>query len=196
MTDTAVRTAESAGAQPGASARPGQRGRVPGRAGDPGGRRAAGRAGQVRLLRPGGAAQGRGAGRAGAARRPDRRLRAFLIDVATGESADVVVSLTAAGGGQQPRARPAHRRPAADHQPGLRRGRGGRPGRPGLAGGDGQARPDRRHQDPGLPADRRVVRRAPTRTGAGWCACWRSSRPTSTTTPGRTRWTASPPTST
>src|SRR3984885_6449933 len=32
---------------------------------------------------------------------PDRRLRAFLIDVATGRSADVVVSLGERGGGSQ-----------------------------------------------------------------------------------------------
>ena len=43
------------------------------------------------------AGTGRAAGRPGPARpdrQPDRRLRAFLIDVRTGESADVVVSLT------------------------------------------------------------------------------------------------------
>ena len=95
-----------------------------------------------------------------AAPAPERRLRAFLIDISTGESSDVVVSLTA-GAGRLPRgAGPADRRPAADHRRGLRAGRGDRPGRPGLAGGDGPARADRRQQDPGLPADGGLVRGA------------------------------------
>ena len=72
-------------------ARPGHRGRVPGGPGHHGGRRAAGRTGQVRLLRPRGAAQGRGSGQPGNA---DRRLRAFLVNPGTGESTDAVVSLT------------------------------------------------------------------------------------------------------
>ena len=92
MTDTATRADQMTSAHPldPATAR-----RVPGRAGDHGGRRAAaGRrqgAGQVRLLRPGGTAQGR---RARPAKPTDRRLRAYLVNTGTGESTDVVVSLT------------------------------------------------------------------------------------------------------
>jgi hypothetical protein len=93
MTDTAVRPL-GRGVQLAsrASARPGHRGRVPGGSGHHGGRRAADRHGPVRLLRAGGAPQGRRAGRE--PRTADRRLRAFLVNTGTGESTDVVVSLT------------------------------------------------------------------------------------------------------
>src|SRR5258708_30843724 len=44
--------------------------------------------------------------------RPDRRLRAFLIDVATGQSADVVVSLGDGRGGSHRLRRPRSRAPS------------------------------------------------------------------------------------
>ena len=126
--------------------------------------RAAAGVGPVRLLRARRARQGRGAGLArgpgqhaghdagpAAARVPARR-RVWRVR-RRGRLADP------RRGGQPPGARPPDRRPAADHHRGLRRRRGDREGRSAVAGGDGQARPDRRHQDPHLPAHGRVVRR-------------------------------------
>ena len=46
----------------------------------------------------------------------DRRLRAFLVNLDTGESTDVVVSVTDQKGGQRAHAGPAYRRPGADHR--------------------------------------------------------------------------------
>ena len=165
MTDTEVRPARDAGGAR-ASAGPGDRRRVPGRAGDPGRGRPARRLGPVRLLRPGRAAQGRGAGRSAGpaaagvpAERGDRPVRGRGRVPRRGP------------GGVAPGARAGSRRPAADHQRGLRRDRGRGPRRPGVAGSDGQARPDRRQQDPGAAADRGGVRPGrrppPVRPGAG-----------------------------
>src|SRR5580704_7446843 len=80
---------------------------------------------------------------------PDRRLRAFLINVTTGESCDVVVSLT--------RRQVVSRRvldPRADGQVPII----DQDFATAVEGRDGPARAGRRDQDPGLPADRRVVR--------------------------------------
>ena len=60
------------------------------------------------------------AGRAAAGWAGDRRLRAFLVDTGTGESTDVVVSLTEGQVVSARTAGPAHRRAAADHRQRLR----------------------------------------------------------------------------
>ncbi len=155
MTDTATRADQTTSAPP---AGPGHRGRVPGRAGDHGGgRAAAGRrqgAGQVRLLRPGGTAQGRRprrqAGRPPAARVPGQHRHRRVNR--RGGLAD------RREGGQRAHAGPARRRPDADPRQRLRAGGRDRQGRPGLARGHGPARPARRQPDPGLPDHRGRVR--------------------------------------
>ena len=126
----------------------------------------------------------------------DRRLRAFLIDVATGESADVVVSL-----GQQKVISRRVLDPLVD-------------GQVPILDQDFAVTEEVVRADPAWQAamarrgltDVTKIRTCPltagsfgdrlTSSGAGWCGCWRSSRPTSTTTPGRTRSTGWPPTST
>ena len=124
----------------------------------------------------------------------DRRLRAFLVNRDTGESTDVVVSLThqqivsarrldPGKDGQMPILEQRLRGRGRDHQ-----------GRPAVARRHGQARLPRRQPDQDLPDHRGRVRAHPTTTGAGWCGCSRSSRPASTTWPGRIPSTASPPT--
>ena len=89
---------------------------------------------------------------------PRRALRAMLIDVATGESSDVVVSLTEGAVVSRRVLDHELRRRVADPDAGLRAGRGDRARRRGLAGRDGPARPDRRQQAPRVPADRRPLR--------------------------------------
>ena len=63
----------------------------------------------------------------------DRRFRVVLLDLATGRSWDTVVSATTRSVVSQPRARPAARRPAADHRHRVRDHRG-RPQRRAGAG--------------------------------------------------------------
>ncbi len=91
----------------------------------------------------------------------DRRLRAFLIDLATGESSDVVVSLTERPGGQ--RAQCSTRAPTASCRSSTATSRVAE--EVVTADPDWQAAMARRgltdvSQDPGLPADRGLVRAA------------------------------------
>ena len=85
----------------------------------------------------------------------DRRLRAFLLNPAPA-SPPTWSSRSPGQRDQRAHARPAARRPAADHRLRLPPGRGDRRGRPGLAGGHGPARADRHEQDPDLPDHRRA----------------------------------------
>ncbi len=77
----------------------------------------------------------------------DRRLRAFLLNLKTGESTDVVVSLTERQRGQRAHGRHRGGGAAADHRLRVPPGRGDRGRRPGLAGGHGAARSHRHEQD-------------------------------------------------
>ena len=99
---------------------------------------------------------------------PDRRLRAFLVDTGSGESTDVVVSLTHRKSSARAQAGPGRGRPDAD--PGQRFRRGGRDhqGGPGVARGHGQAGLPRRQPDQDRPHHRgqlRPVRRRPAPDG-------------------------------
>ncbi len=108
----------------------------------------------------------------------DRRLRAFLLNTGSGESTDVVVSLTqgsvvsarvvdTAAEGQLPIVDSEYHLVeeivAAD---------------PRVAGGAGPARADRHEQDPDRTDHRRARSgRRPRTTPAGWSACSPSCRP-------------------
>jgi primary-amine oxidase len=113
----------------------------------------------------------------------DRRLRAFLVNTGTGESTDVVVSLT---GQEVVSTRILD--PAKD-------------GQMPILESDYAAVDEITKADPGWRAamarrgyhDVAAIRTAPI-TAGGWSGCSPSSRPASTTWPGRTRSTAWPPT--
>jgi Cu2+-containing amine oxidase len=124
---------------------------------------------------------------------PDRRLRAYLVNTGSGESSDVVVSLT-------------HQKWSA-HAPWTRPIHGQMP----ILDSDFARVDEITKADPDWRAamarrgyhDLSKIRTAPITagaygrprtTGGGWSGCWRSSRSTSTTWPGRTRSTAWPPT--
>ena len=124
----------------------------------------------------------------------DRRLRAFLVNTDTGESTDVVVSLTR---GKVVSARTLD--PAKDGQLPIMDSDFALVEEITKADPDWRAAMARRgYHDLSkirtCPITAGVFGRAPRTTGGGWSGCSPSSRPASTTWPGRTRSTASPPT--
>jgi primary-amine oxidase len=115
----------------------------------------------------------------------ERRLRAFLINLDTGASTDVVVSLT------DQRVVSARRLATrTDGQLPIVDSDFARVDEIVKADPDWRAAMARR----GRARSRRARSDHPTTTGGGWSACSRSSRPRNTTWPGRTPSTASPPT--
>ena len=123
----------------------------------------------------------------------DRRLRAFLVNLDSGESTDVVVSLT---DGKVVSARTLD--PARDGQMPILESDFVRVDEITKADPDWRAAMARRgyHDVSKIRTARspRARTARPRTTGGGWSGCWRSSRSTSTTWPGRTRSTAWPPT--